>query len=290
MKNKLSIIASLFLFGIASPALAFTPATTTQVQWPSSPMGTSLSPTTEFHVFISYIYEWGISLGGIAVFAMLLWAGIQYLTSAGDPSKMGMAIKRIQSSILGLVLLLTSWLILNTINPQLVRLDPLPQLWSIGILPEFNLDPNEMQAPPCDFVVVWPEERFGGDPIAPIKFDGSSPEVKRIEGSGELGQYSNPWSSAKSFIELTEKELTMLKDNAVNIQRYDSDGEEDPDGLYKEGGLCMIDLFYTTRKWLSTDACGGRLARVQLPSRDLTESKYRDESITCAEIIRSIPE
>ena len=172
MKNKFSIAISLFFFGIASSALAFTPATTTQVPWPPSPIrGTILTPTTEFHVFISYIYEWGVSLGGIVVFAMFLWAGVQYLTSAGDPSKMGAAIKKIQSSILGLALLLTSWLILNTINPQLVSLKPLPRLWTIGTLPAFDLDLNKMQAPPCNFVVVWPEERFGGKPIKPIKFD-----------------------------------------------------------------------------------------------------------------------
>ncbi len=295
MKEKLTITITLFiLLGVAFPVLGFTPATTTQVQWPSSPMGTSLTPSTEFHVFIAYIYEWGISLGGIAVFVMLLWAGIQYLTSAGDPGKMSSAIKRIQSSILGLVLLLTSWLILNTINPQLVKLDPLPEIWSDQILPEFNIDPSDMQAPPCDFAVVWPEERFGGEPRQPVKFDSEEDEVKRIEGSGALSQYSDPWASAKSFIRLTPEEIALLDrdnddDRLINIQRYDGDGNEDDGGLYKEGGLCMIDLFYTTRKWFQTDACGGRLARVQLESRDLTESKYRDEAITCAELIRSLP-
>ena len=290
MRNKLSIAISLFFFGIASSALAFTPATTTQVQWPDSPMGRALSPTTEFHEFIAYIYEWGISLGGIVVFAMLVWAGIQYLTSAGDPGKMGGAIKKIQSSILGLVLLLTSWLILNTINPQLVRLEPLPQLWDETILPEFDLDLGKMQAPPCDFVVVWPEERFGGNPIKPVKFDSVSDEVKIIEGVLELNEYSRPWASAKGFIKLTPEELELLRRRTIRIERYNTEGKKDPTGLFKEGGSCIMDIFYTTRRWLTSNACGKRLGRVQLPSEDISVSKYRDESITCVEIIRSIPQ
>lgn len=298
MKNKFILILS----AVATPT-PFIRATTTQIQWPSSPMGTSLTPNTEFHQFISYIYEWGISLGGIAVFIMLVWAGIEYLTSVGDPGKMGNAFKRVKSSILGLALLLTSWLILNTINPQLVRLAPLPDLWGgREPLSGYKIDIAKMQAPPCEFIVVWPEIDHGGNPIAPIRLV-KGQMVKRLEGRDQIREYSNPWASAKSFIKLTGEELKTLESERLakkplSIERFNEKGVRTDYGLhdyglYKVGGLCVIDFFKTTGGFLGlgSDPCGGNLGRVQLPeSRDFREAKQRFEEITCVEIVQGMRE
>jgi len=61
-------------------------------------------------------------LGGFAAFIALIIAGFQYLTSVGNAGKMSDAMSRIRSAGLGLVLLFSSFLILNTINPQLTEL------------------------------------------------------------------------------------------------------------------------------------------------------------------------
>ncbi len=94
-----------------------------ETAWPNSPMGTSLNDDSQLVDFIKYLYEWGISLGGMAAFIALIIAGFQYLTSAGNAMKMKDATGRIKSAGLGLVLLLGSILILNTINPQLTNLE-----------------------------------------------------------------------------------------------------------------------------------------------------------------------
>ena len=94
------------------------------VNWPTSPLGTPF-PEAGINLLVQYFYEWAIALGGLAAFVILIIAGFQYLTSAGDPGKMREARGRIQSAVLGLVLLLGSWLILNTINPALTTLQPL---------------------------------------------------------------------------------------------------------------------------------------------------------------------
>ena len=98
------------------------------VDWPDSPgipTGTSLDEDSKLQHIIKYFYEWAVALGGLAVFIVLVFAGIQYLASAGNPAQMTEAKGRIQSAVMGLVLLLGSLLILNTINPQLTTLGEL---------------------------------------------------------------------------------------------------------------------------------------------------------------------
>lgn len=263
----------------------------TQIDWPTSPMGTDLTPTTEFHELIQYIYEWGISLGGIFVFIMLVFAGMKYLTSAGDPGKMKAALEKIRSAILGLVLLLTSFIILNTINPELTQLRALPHLWGDRGFEAFRLKGVGEGVLPCDFVVVYPEINFEGDPIKIIRFE-DGVEVYRIEGIPELKKYSDPWSSAKSFIKIAENQKKLMEDGGPmkDVLRYDRNGAKAPlDGEYMEGGICSIDIFFTERRWFIRTPCGGRMGNVSLPSRDISRSRMRDKDITCVEVLRTLP-
>lgn len=124
VKNK-KIIFYLIIVGVLF-ADSFTLAKLL-VDWPASPGvppfgGTRLNENSGLSILIKYFYEWAISLGGLAVFVVLVLAGFQFLTSAGNPAQMSEAKERMQSAALGLVLLLGSVLILNTINPQLTTL------------------------------------------------------------------------------------------------------------------------------------------------------------------------
>jgi len=121
VKSKKFIICLVILgvFSVSSVVLAL------QVSWPPSPTGTRLTNDSQLGDLIKYLYEWGIFLGGLAAFIALLIAGFQYLTSVGDPARMKDAMDRIKSAFLGLVLLLGSWLILNTISSQFTTFPPL---------------------------------------------------------------------------------------------------------------------------------------------------------------------
>jgi hypothetical protein len=71
---------------------------------------------------IRYIYLFAVGIcGAIALMAILLGA-IKYIGAAGNSSKMGDAKDQIVSAILGVVILLSSYVILYTINPDLVRI------------------------------------------------------------------------------------------------------------------------------------------------------------------------
>lgn len=139
-----------------------------EIAWPDSPLRSKLNEKTDIPGLIKYIYDWGISLGGFAAFIALVIAGVQYLTSAGNAGKMKEAMDRIRSAGLGLVLLLGSVLILNTINPQLTKLK-MPELpgnqeeWKIG----FSL-PKEEQGGDCKESTLYRDIKYT-NPIMTLK-------------------------------------------------------------------------------------------------------------------------
>lgn len=87
-------------------------------------MGTDIYASTNpsLALAIKYLYEWGVGLGGVAVFISLIIAGFEYITSIGDPTKMKEAFNRIRDAVIGLVVLLSSYAILSLIGINLTNL------------------------------------------------------------------------------------------------------------------------------------------------------------------------
>lgn len=75
---------------------------------------------------VKRLYERLIQIGGIVAFLSLVLGGFLYLTSAGNPAKVKGARDQILASFLGLLILLSSWLILKTISPTLVGIEVPP--------------------------------------------------------------------------------------------------------------------------------------------------------------------
>ena len=72
---------------------------------------------------VQYFFNFSIAIGGIAAFAMLVLGGFRFLTSAGNPSAQKDAKDIITSAIIGLLLLLSSYLLLQVINPDILTLE-----------------------------------------------------------------------------------------------------------------------------------------------------------------------
>jgi len=70
--------------------------------------------------FFGQIFNYGIAVAGVLAVVMIIWGGIEYMTTDSwtgkDDGK-----KRIQDALVGLGLALVSWLVLYTINPCLVN-------------------------------------------------------------------------------------------------------------------------------------------------------------------------
>jgi hypothetical protein len=70
--------------------------------------------------FVKYIIIWAFRLAGVFAFIMILFAGFQYLTAGGNSNQQKEAQERIFNAIIGIILLFSFWLILNTINPDIL--------------------------------------------------------------------------------------------------------------------------------------------------------------------------
>jgi hypothetical protein len=85
--------------------------------------GGSAAPTTQTPAtFINSFYQFALLLSGILAFGAIIFGGVKYITSAGNPSAQSEGKEWIYSALLGLALLASAYLILNTINPALVQL------------------------------------------------------------------------------------------------------------------------------------------------------------------------
>jgi hypothetical protein len=75
------------------------------------------SGTELIYNYVGFIYKWAAGTVGIISVFIMVFGGIQIMTSGGDSAKIDAAKKHITQSLSGLVILFLSGLILYTINP-----------------------------------------------------------------------------------------------------------------------------------------------------------------------------
>ncbi len=114
----LILVASFVLFLASSPFVH-----ALEVEYPE--IGGWRPETVEQAIlpqYIKYIFTFSVAIAGLVAFGALIYGGFRYITSAGAPIAQIEAKDQIFAGIIGLVILLSSYLILTTINPQLVLL------------------------------------------------------------------------------------------------------------------------------------------------------------------------
>ncbi|MFA5162961.1 MAG: pilin [Patescibacteria group bacterium] len=138
MKKKTTIVFLLVLFTVIigtfnllispNPASAADPIELkTSISIPGSnfqndaPRSMTTSSTVYIGEYVAAFYNYALAIVGIVAVIVLMIAGIIWLTSGGNPGKVGQAKDLIGGSITGLALLLCSWILLNTINPDLLK-------------------------------------------------------------------------------------------------------------------------------------------------------------------------
>ncbi|TAK05244.1 hypothetical protein EPO33_04720 [Patescibacteria group bacterium] len=82
----------------------------------------SYASAVDIPSYVTALYRYGLGVGVTLAMVMVVVGGFQYMTARGNPSAVGAARGRITNAILGLLLLLGSFTLLQTINPDLVTL------------------------------------------------------------------------------------------------------------------------------------------------------------------------
>jgi len=76
---------------------------------------------SDFPILIQALLKWVFRVAGLLVFSMIVFGGFQYMVSGGNTQIQKAAQEKIINAIIGLLLLFVSWLIINTINPDILR-------------------------------------------------------------------------------------------------------------------------------------------------------------------------
>jgi len=141
--------------------------------------------------YIVGLFKFTITAFGIICFVAFVYGAIRYLASAGSPPAITDAKDQIFSALLGLLLIFSSWLILNTINPELVVLvDPgamLPGAMPVGI-----------ETP----VIAYKNADFKGDACAITR---SADNINDLCGSG--------WDDTISSIKVGPSYIVILHEH-----------------------------------------------------------------------------
>jgi hypothetical protein len=129
MKHRATkiIVSLLSFFGSLLAALRVL----AQVQISTNIPGASSAASNPIE-FISNFYNFALSIGGILAFGAIVYGGFKYAISAGNPTKQSDAKSWITDALWGLLLLFSAYLILHTINPNLVNLN-LPTLEPLSV-------------------------------------------------------------------------------------------------------------------------------------------------------------
>jgi len=94
-----------------------------EIVWPNLPgIQTPEQINTPLSVFFIYLYSLGIITAGVLSFIMIVWGGIRYILAGANPGRMKDAKEQVSYAFLGLMIILGSWMIVNTINPDLTQL------------------------------------------------------------------------------------------------------------------------------------------------------------------------
>lgn len=103
----------------ASGAIKFVP----QVAIPGyNNFDSSKTDTSNIATLVRAIYNYGIGIVGILAAVVLMYGGVLWIVAGGNTTQVGEAKTWIGAALTGLLLALTSYLILDTVNPALVNL------------------------------------------------------------------------------------------------------------------------------------------------------------------------
>jgi hypothetical protein len=103
-----------------------------EIEYPSAG-GQKPSEGTSFPDFVKYLFNFSIIISGVLAFFVIISSGVKILFSPDQADIIKDAKDKIIGAFVGIVILLASWLILTTINPNLSMLNLEPMQPTSGV-------------------------------------------------------------------------------------------------------------------------------------------------------------
>jgi len=178
--------------------------------------------------YFGAIYQYGVGLAAILAAVMVMIGGFVWLTSAGSPDRVGTAKELIVGALLGLFLALFSYLILYTINPELIKNKP------VVVTSVAALDIQCCQQADGSYAYETASEKkckSGGVPEATA----DNCKSKQVLCEEKGGIYASAVSSDQSGLESQCKVecATRLRGNMASVEK---------DKEYPSAGCCLCDI------------------------------------------------
>lgn len=172
------------------------------------------------------IGQWGfnfiLSTSVLAAFGVLVWAGFMWLTSAGDTTKISEAKTKIKAAIIGLLIIFFSYLIITTINPELM----LFKSTEFKIIQE-NDSPYTPDVPEIEDIV------YQEIPLGQLTENILAKNISCFNDDGDLVNCNNK----EEIIEGAPEDIFAEDNHIYYCYKYDSNGNraellENKDRLY----------------------------------------------------------
>lgn len=160
-----------------------------EISYPQVPFAPLITGNNSTLDYIKYYYSFLVAIGTIVAVIVLIGAGINLFLSGGEPAKISKAKTQITGAVIGIVVLFSSYLILNSINQEIPKAG-ISSLqcgsdWDICVeyrrggelRYEAGLDDNpNLNLGPADEITIrqykglkeiwgFPAENFGGTPF-----------------------------------------------------------------------------------------------------------------------------
>jgi len=118
LKKSSTLCLGLFIF-LTPLAVIFAQSPKTEIEYPSF---WDLTPPSDFAGWVAYVVKLLLLVGILLAVLQIVWAGVKYTSSSVDPSQKQDAKDRLKYAIIGLILLFSFFVILQTMSQGFVNI------------------------------------------------------------------------------------------------------------------------------------------------------------------------
>jgi hypothetical protein len=151
----------------------------------------SLQKKVDFKTYVQYTINLLIGLSAVVAVVMMVWGGIEYMYNASFQGKKE-GLERAKNAVIGFVLILTSYIIMRTIDPRLVEIPN-------SLVPQITI--NEFLAQDANQLLI---NRVQSDIIRS--------QLKNIDNAKDMAK-------TVADIKVTEKNITDIQNRMAQLDK-----------------------------------------------------------------------